>query len=270
MMMRRWPYRAILAGVLMTAATKSARADDLAALYTADAIVTGTDMRQRPWGFAQCLTEVLAKVAGDPRLRDDPRVAAAAEHADQFVTAFDYVDLMAGIKKKDDQGSYDRPHRLTVHFDPAKIDGLLAELGETPWRGERPVVVPVLLVRGPRPPPYMLSAAEPRGEAQQGSFRTWADAFGMTVRFPDTPELARWGATTDHLPAAPPASTPGDAVVTGTLEWSETLPGWLGQWRLRWHDTDHKWGISGVNYDAAFRDILRGVVLLAAGRGSPD
>jgi hypothetical protein len=54
------------------------------------------------------------------------------------------------------------------------------------------------------------------------------------------------------------------------LGWNETLPGWVGQWRLRWHGTDHKWGISGVNYDAAFRDILRGVVLLAAARGSPD
>jgi hypothetical protein len=267
-MMRRWRYRVILVGVLMAVAAERGRAGDFGALYTADAIVTGTDMRQRPWGFAQCLTEVLAKVAGDPRLRDDPRVTAAAEHADRFVTAFDYVDLMAGIKKKDDQGSYDRPHRLTVHFDSAKIDALLAEFGETPWRGERPVVVPVLLVRGPTPPAYLLSAEEPRGEAQRGSFRTWASASGMTVRFPNEAELAGWGATVDHLPTA--ASAPGDAIVTGTLEWSETLPGWVGQWRLRWHDTDHKWNISGVNYDAAFRDILRGVVLLASGRGSPD
>jgi hypothetical protein len=269
-MMRRWRYRGMLASVLMVVAAGSGGAEDFAALYTADAIVTGTDMRQRPWGFAQCLTEVLAKVAGDPRLKDDPRVAAAAEHADGFVTAFDYVDLMAGIKKKDDQGSYDRPHRLTVHFDPAKIDALLSELGETPWRGERPVVVPVLLVHGPKPPSYLLSTDEPRGEAQRGSFRTWADASGIAVRFPSAAELAEWGATADHLPAVPPASPPGQAIVLGTLEWSETLPGWIGQWRLRSRDADHAWGISGVNYDAAFRDILRGVVLLASGRGSPD
>src|SRR5262245_28060411 len=107
-MMRRWPYRGVLAGVLMMVAAGRGRAEDFAALYSADAIVTGIDMRQRPWGFAHCLTEVLAKVAGNPRLREDPRVAAAAEHADRSVTAFDYVDLMAGIKKKDDQGSYDR------------------------------------------------------------------------------------------------------------------------------------------------------------------
>jgi len=33
---------------------------------------------------------------------------------------------------------------------------------------------------------------------------------------------------------------------------------------------DKRWGISGVNYDAAFRNIVRGVVLAASGAGSPD
>ena len=87
----------------LPALAEDAAAD--AALYSAYAIVTGTDMRQRPWGFAQCLEEVLVKVAGDPRLRDDPRVASLADRADRYVASFDYVDLMAGIPKKDDQGS---------------------------------------------------------------------------------------------------------------------------------------------------------------------
>ncbi len=37
-------------------------------LYTAMAIVTGTDMRSRPAGFARCLREVLVKVSGNPAL----------------------------------------------------------------------------------------------------------------------------------------------------------------------------------------------------------
>jgi hypothetical protein len=41
-------------------------------MYQAEAIVTGTDMRPRPWGFAQTLREVLVKSSGDPRLKDDP------------------------------------------------------------------------------------------------------------------------------------------------------------------------------------------------------
>jgi hypothetical protein len=131
---------------------------DLDPAYSADAIVTGTDMRQRPWGFAQTFRDVLVKTSGDPRLRDDPRVADLAGPADRFVACFDYLDMMADTPLHDEQGSYDRPHRLTVHFDPGKIDALLASLGDTPWRGARPVVVPVLLVRGPRPPAYLLSA----------------------------------------------------------------------------------------------------------------
>jgi uncharacterized protein len=259
-------------GLGLSASEGPADAEDAGAgdFYQAYAIVTGTDMRQRPWGFAQCLREVLVKVSGDPRLKDDKRTLALAVEADRFIAAFDYVDMMAGIPKKDDQGSYDRPHKLTVRFDPAKIDALLAELGETPWHGERPVVVPVLLVHGPKPPPYLLSAEAPAGAEQRGSFVNAAGEFGMRVRLPSDAELAAWGIAADHFPGAlPPEGAPGKAIVIGTLDWSETLPGWVGQWRTRWHGKDHAWGISGVNYDAAFRDIAQGVVLLASGRGAP-
>ena len=276
-MTRTWLLCVVCAGILLAAIVAPAAAEDTGALYQAYAIVTGTDMRQRPWGFAQCLREVLVKVSGDPRLKDDPRTAELAAHADQLVTSFDYADMMAGIPKKDDQGSYDRPHRLTVHFDPAKIDSTLAQLGEKPWRGERPVVVPVLLVRGPKPPPYILSAEIRAGEEQRGSFAAAASEFGMNVRLPSETELAAWGIAADHFPfpnAPPSGQTPGaaprDLVVVGSLEWSETLPGWIGAWRTRWHGVDHAWSVSGVNYDAAFRDIVRGIVLLASGRGAPD
>jgi hypothetical protein len=216
---------------------------------------------------------VLVKVSGDPLLKDDPRTAELAAHADRLVASFDYVDMMAGIPKKDDQGSYDRPHRLTVHFDPAKIDATLAALGRQPWRGERPVIVPVLLVQGRKPPAYVLNAEVPAGAEQRGSLVNAADEFGMHVRLPSEAELAGWGVALDHFPFpedAPPGETSREAIVAGRLEWSETTPGWIGSWRIRWRGADHAWGISGVNYDAAFRDIVRGVVLLASGRGTPD
>jgi len=249
-----------------------ARADDAGSLYQAYAIVTGTDMRQRPWGFAQCLREVLVKVSGDPLLKDDPRALELAAHADRLVASFGYVDMMAGTPRNDDQGSYDRPHRLTVHFERAKIDAILAAWGETPWRGERPVVVPVLLVRGPTPPAYVLSADIPRGAEQRGAFVTAAAEFGMTVRLPTEAELSAWHVAAGHFlapTAPPPSAAPGDAVVIGTIDWSETLPGWVGAWHTRWHGAEHAWGIRGVNYDAAFRNIVGGVVSLATGRGTP-
>jgi uncharacterized protein len=182
--------------------------------------------------------------------------------------------MMANTPIHDEQGTYDRPHKLTVFFDPAKIDALLAQLGGTPWRGERPVIVSVLLVQGPKPLPYVLSAEEPRGEDQRGSFVTWADASGLTVRFPTAAELAGRHVAADQFPAdalpVPAGAATNEAIITGTLTWSETPPGWIGKWHMRWRGAEHAWGVSGVNYDAAFRDIVRGVVLLASGRGSPD
>jgi uncharacterized protein len=243
---------------------------DIGPMYRADAIVTGTDMRQRPWGFAQTLREVLVKSSGDPRLKDDPRTAQLAAHADRLVACFDYADMMSAVPLHDDQGTYDRPHRLTVYFTPAEIDAVLAQFGDKPWRGERPVVVPVLLVHARKPPSYVLSAEIPAGEEQRGSFATAAEQFGMEVRIPSDAELRAWGAGVDRFPSEPPPSRAGEAIVVGTLDWSETLPGWIGKWRMHWQGADYTWGIRGVNYDAAFRNIVRGVVLAASGAGPPD
>jgi hypothetical protein len=243
-------------------------------LYRAAAIVTGTDMRQRPWGFAQALRAVVAKVSGDPRLVDDARIAPLAVRADRLVACFDYADLMADVPLHDDQGTYDRPYRLTVQFNPAKIDALLARFGEHPWRGARPIILPVLLVRGPKPPPYVLSAETARGAEQRGSFANAAQQFGMGFRMPASSQLKLWGISAEHFPSptAPvPASGSGsDLVVVGVLQWRESLPGWVGTWHTRWHGADYAWRITGVNYDAAFRDVVRGAMLVAAGHGTPD
>jgi hypothetical protein len=289
-LMRLWRNKIALVPFMLAlvgSAVAPVHASDESALYEANAIVTGTDMRQRPWGFAECLREVLVKVSGDPRLKDDARTKELAAHAERYVASFDHVDMMAGIKKNDDQGSYDRPHRLTVRFAPATIDALLAELGETPWRGERPVIVPVLLVRGAKPPAYVLSADNPGGAEQRGAFAEAARQFGMRVRIPIDAELAAWGASAEHFPFPdqPPPTTapalgipgvavrmgaPDEAIVVGTLEWSEALPGWTGTWRTRFGGADHRWGIKGVNYDAAFRNIVAGVMRLASGHGAPE
>ena len=51
-------------------------------LYQATAIVTGSDRRSRPAGFARCLREALVKVSWEPRLSHDPRVDRLAAEAD--------------------------------------------------------------------------------------------------------------------------------------------------------------------------------------------
>lgn len=116
----------------------------------------------------------------------------------------------------------------------------------------------------------LLSAEIPAGKEQRGSFTTAASQLGMSVSIPSGVEFLGWGATVGHFPNDPPPSSAGQAVVLGTLDWSETLPGWIGKWRMRWHGNDYAWGISGVNYDAAFRNIVRGVMLVSSEAGLPD
>jgi uncharacterized protein len=283
MMNRQWPRRcaALLLGVLAIAsATRSAaffapatqspgQAPNAVDSYQATEIVTGVDMRNRPMGFARCLRDVLVKVSGEPRLWNDPRLSVLTARADQFVLSFDYHDQMAGIPPHDDQGTYDRSYDLTVHFDPAKIDAALSELGEKPWRDERPVLVPVLAVHGPKGR-YLLSAEDSLGTDQRSSLAEAALQYGLKLRVPTQAELALWGVSGDAFPA-PRAELPaGEAWVAGTLEFDEAAPGWVGSWRMRWQGSDYAWRISGVNFDEAFRDIMRGVLRLASGHGGPS
>ncbi len=268
---RRWtPLLIALPLGLMSAMVPSSRAQGTSELYQATVIVTGYDMRSRPSGFAQALRWVLVNVSGEPRLRADPRVSALAAHADTLVAFFHYVDQMAGIKYHDEQGTYDRPYNLTVKFVPARIDKALADLGEKPWRGKRPVVVPVLTVRGFTGASYRLSAESPAGAEQRSAFADVARDFYMKVRFPTETDFAAWGISTGRFPSLPTTTATDEALVAGTLEFQTSLPGWVGSWRLRWRGVDYAWGIKGVNYDEAFRDIVRGVLRVASGHAAPE
>jgi hypothetical protein len=248
-------------------ALRSARATDGLSLYQAMEIVTGTDMRERPRGFAQCLEDVLVKLSGDPRLRSDPRVVAMKQHAADYVVSFNYVDPIAGTRPKDDQGTYDRSENLTVTFDPAKIDTLLASLGDPPWHGPRPVLIPALSVHGREPPAYVLSADEPLAAEQRAAFERIASEAGLVPRFAAPAEFTkRKPSVANTAPCGPESSI----VVLGTLDWSETDAGWVGTWRACWKHKQHVWSIRGVGYDQAFENIVQGAVLLASGHGTPE
>jgi hypothetical protein len=209
------------------------------------------------------------KVSGNPGLAVDPRVERFAREANLFVASFDYVDQLAAYHIHDDQGTYDRPFNLTVHFVPAMIDRLLGDLGDRPWRGERPVLVPVVAVRGVSSA-YLLSADAAAAAGQRGSLEEAASELGLRVRFPTEAELAAWGVTMNGDPV--PHATPEDnwALVSGTLEFQQAVPGWAGRWSMRYRGKDYVWSIRGVNFDKAFADLARGVVQIASGHGSPN
>ncbi len=166
-------------------------------------IVAGYDLeRTRRVGFAHCLPEVLVRVSGEPRLEHDPRVADLAAHADALVASYDYSDFLVRMGPvHDDQGTGDeRPYDLVVRFDHAKIDAVLSELGAPPWRGRRPQVVPVLVVKG-FSGTYLLSAEVKAGAEQRGSLATAARA--LSSARPPSSRACPSGGQELRLPGAP-------------------------------------------------------------------
>lgn len=247
-----------------------ASAEEANSLYQAMEIVTGTDLRERPRGFAECLQDVLVKVSGDPRLRSDPRVIALAQHAGDYVTTFNYVDPIAGTRPKDDQGTYDRSENLTVTFDPVKIDALIASLGDQPWHGPRPVLVPVLSVHGRKPPAYLMSTTEPLAGEQRAAFERIAAEAAIPLRLPTASDFSRFRVRNNTVAFSPPCGPAGTIVVLGRMDWSDAAPGWIGTWHTCWHNRQQVWSSHGGGYDQAFANIVQGAILLASGHGTPD
>ena len=264
--------RVVPSAAFSTAPTKTLEElSDISDPYQANDIVTGFGLDARQGGFAHCLREVLVRLSGEPRLEHDQRVSELAAHAESMVTSFDYADVLLGLgfPVHDDQGTADRPEYLVVRFDHGKIDQALAGLGERPWQAPRPQVVPVLAVRGPAVA-YLLSAEAKRGVDQRGSLAAAALQYGLTLRIPTEAEFAAWGVGLDGFPS-PRAEPKGEqAIVAGTLEFNEVRSGWVGSWRMQWRGIDYAWGISGVNFDEAFRTLTRGVARVASGHGAPD
>jgi hypothetical protein len=261
--------RAVPAAAFSAPATKTLdQLLDTSDPYQATDIVYGFDESRRQVGFAHCLREVLVRLSGEPRLEHDQRISELSAHADSLVASFDYSDVLAG-PVQDDQGTLDRPYNLVVRFNHAKVDKALVDLGEPPWRAPRPQVVPVLAVRG-FTGTYLLSAEIGPGVDQRASLSAAAMQYGLSLRIPTEAQLAAWGVTLDGFPSPRTGPEGQQVLVTGTLVFDEAKPGWVGSWRIRWRGVNYVWGISGVNFDEAFRALMRGVARVASGHGAPD
>ena len=267
--------RAALATIvlLLPAGAAPARAQAGTGLYEATAIVTGTDMRSRPAGFARCMLEVLVKVTGDPGLADDPRARDLATEAGAYVTSFSYYDPLAKRRPHDDQGTYDRSYDLTVHFDQTRIGFALTLLGASPWPGERPAVVPVLAVRGSDPPwkvDFVLTSGAPEAGAQRASLENSAARYGVEVRLPTEQETRAWKVSSGTPPSEWEVPETGSVMAVGSIDYRPEAMGWVGSWSTRWKGVEYTTRVSGVSFDEAFDRLVRGAVRVASGRGRPD
>jgi hypothetical protein len=247
-------------------------------LYRSVFVVTGQGEKNRAVGFAHCFADVLVKVTGDSKIVKDRRFSKRAATAKSFVQSFTYRDLFEGKPMHDEQGSYDRPHFLTVTFDRAKIDGLVRSLGREPWLPPRPRLVVFLGVENLKPT-FMLASDSvlDRSVDMRSAFAAAAAKAGISVRFPKLTELEAHGWTANSLPhaalvdvAAIAGSNGGDVAVSGRIVFREEKHGWIATWRLEHRGKVYEWGVSGVNFDAAFRNAVFGAANILSGHGPPE
>jgi hypothetical protein len=268
--------RVAIAAALLLADGAPAAAQDTGALYQAVAIVTGTGEVNRRLGLAQCLEDVLVKVSGDARLVGDRRVAALARRADTLVAQFRYRDRFAHRPINDEQGTRDRPHDLTVDFDPSKVDAELAKLGRQPWTASRPRLVVYVAVNNGAAT-YVLASDGERGADQRESLAAAARQVAIPISVPNEAGLAAASATFQALATIDPAqldaaakSAGGHLALVGRLVWSDQARGWIVEWRLASEGKLYRWQIRGVSFDDAFRTGMRGAAQILSGNGKPN
>ena len=261
---------AVLATLLLAPLPVAAAGDP--ALYRCTVIVTGQGEETRLPGLSRCLATVLAKVSGDARLVDDRGVTTLAAEAADLVAGFRYRDRMEGIPAHDEQGSRDRPYDLTVDFDPAAVDAALAKLGRKPWTAPRPAVAVLAMVTiGDRS--FALARDGSLGRDMREALAAAAETSGLAVVLPTVAALAGAGpaAFTDRAARDRVMAAAGGAVGrAGRLDWSQAGLGWTASWGFEDAGVVHAWRVTGVSFDAAFRNGLAGLALVLSGNGTSD
>ncbi len=204
--------------------------------YEGRAIVTGMDQRSRPDGLRAGLAQVLARVAGDPALLDDPRVAAL--DPGPTLVGFAYLDRMSDLPRQDEQGSRDRPYDLVAQFDPAAIAAALRGLGRTVWpEAARPVLTVAVSVTPRVGDAFTLAPDTDVDERHRAALLVAGARFGMALRIDAAPAL--------------------DArALRGALAWEDG--GWRASWSILASGRTQEWTIAGVGFDAAYRNGVGG------------
>jgi hypothetical protein len=64
-------------------------------------------------------------------------------------------------------------------------------------------------------------------------------------------------------------SSDSELPLLGDLRWSDAALGWVANWRIAVNGRRHRWSVSGVNYDEAFRNAIRGAARALSGNGEP-
>jgi uncharacterized protein len=263
-MARSVPHRLATIATVLLFALPTVAAESTAELYRAQTIVTGTGETNRLIGFATCLEDALIKVSGQLRLSGDPRLAPYKADAAKLVRDFSYRDEKGGKPKNDEQGTRDRSFILTVEFDQAAINGLLAKLGLTPWLSRRPVLG-VFAELQPGARRFVVAADSGETDLQRTALLAAATKRGMQVALPDTAALTTVGANDQPLAAIAPAKLAeaahqrgGEVLLIARLVWDDQSLKWNSDWQLDWQDSanqarSQQWRVAVDTFDETFR-----------------
>ena len=234
-------------------------------LYSVTSVTSGTGEKNRDRALGPSLADVLVKVSGDPSLLDDPRVAAMQEKAGTLVATYDYRDLLNNRPPNHEQGTYDRPQYLTTTFDKAAIDAALKSLGPKPWLS-RPQVVAFLSVETMKGETFFVGGG---GMAADDGKRSGmaADMRGSLMA---AAERAGIPLLLSAETSSPDAAKAGEAVLSGLMAWRAEAKGWVADWTLVSRGRDYRWRDSGVGFDDAFRNAMRGTAQILSGNGRPE
>ena len=217
------------------------------------------------------------RVSGDQRLLARPELAALRDKAGELIASFDYRDRLEGVPIHDEQGSNDRPHDLTCHFDRTKLDAVLADLGSRPWLAARPPSCRCLSVeRGEKR--FVLTADGGEGPFMDVSFDAAAEPLAMKIVLPaqgrDRGGRTRWRrpccSQTWRCSTAVAKDAGGDVPLLGRLAWSDADLGWVADWRIVFEGKTYDWQVRGVSFDEAFRVAMRGAAQVLSGNGQPE
>ena len=239
-------------------------AESTAELYRAQTIVTGTGETNRLIGFATCLEDALIKVSGQLPLSGDPRLAPYKADAAKLVRDFSYRDEKGGKPKNDEQGTRDRSFILTVEFDQAAINGVLAKLDVKPWLSRRPVLG-VFAELQPGARRFVVTADSKDSDLQRAALLAAAAMRGMQLALPDAAALAAVGASDQPLAAIAPAKLTeaahqrgGEVLLIARLVWDDQSLKWNSDWQLDWQDSanqarSRQWRVAVDTFDETFR-----------------
>jgi hypothetical protein len=114
------------------------------------------------------------------------------------------------------------------------------------------------------------------GYGQADAFADAAARVGLAITVPSQRELSQAKLDEARLRDAGPDDLAevarqlgADTPLLGDMTFSDAAGGWLVTWRFLWRGAEHRWQVSGVNFDAAFLNGMRGVAQIASQHGSP-